>query len=485
MSSGFRSGFIAAGAPALIAALALPGCKQAERAPDLGRIYNGAAQQIGEDRTPVVVIPGILGTKLEDSEDGTKVWGAFVYGAADADKPDGARRIAIPMASDVPLAALTDTTIPTEVLDRVIVDIGPLRSLELGAYADILETLAAGKYRDSSFGEAGAIDYGGLHYTCFQNGYDWRRDVSESVYALHEEIQNAISINREARGLTEQDPLKVDVVAHSMGGLLLRYYLRYGPSPLPSDGTLPPLTWEGARYVRHAILIGTPNAGSVLAFQQLCEGMDLNPLFPNYRPAVLGTMPAVYQLLPRTRHARIVDAETGLPLELFDADVWEQNGWGLLNPKQDKVLKWLLPDIEDAAQRRRVAFDHVEKCLAQAKQFHQAIDRPAAPPTGCEIMLFAGDADDTPARIVVDRRGRLKTDTREPGDGTVTRASALGDERVGLGYAPQLRSPIDWARVQFIGADHLGLTRTESFVDNLLYLLLEAPDQDKRPTRLP
>jgi len=64
---------------------------------------------------------------------------------------------------------------------------------------------------------------------------------------------------------------------------------------------------------------------------------------------------------------------------------------------------------------------------------------------------------------------------RAPGDDTVTRWSALMDERTGQDWTPRLQSPIDWAAVQFIFSNHLGLTRDPAFVDNLLYKLLEEP----------
>ncbi len=43
-----------------------------------------------------------------------------------------------------------------------------------------------------------------------------------------------------------------------MGGLVLRYYLRYGAQPLPEDGSIPRLTWAGAANVANAILVATP-----------------------------------------------------------------------------------------------------------------------------------------------------------------------------------------------------------------------------------
>ena len=59
------------------------------------------------------------------------------------------------------------------------------------------------------------------------------------------------------------------------------------------------------------------------------------------------------------------------------------------------------------------------------------------------------------------------------------RSSALLDERAAQGWTPWLKTPIDWSHVLFLPHDHLGLTRSATFRDNVLYWLLEAP----RPNR--
>ncbi|MFG0304622.1 MAG: esterase/lipase family protein [Phycisphaerales bacterium JB040] len=453
-----------------------PACAPAPEA-DLAAIYNTPASEIGHARTPVVVIPGILGSKLTDSSTGTKVWGSFTFGAADADTPDGANLMALPMARGVPLTELRDDVYASDVLDVVVADVGLFRGLEIAAYVDLMKTLAAGRYRDQMLGESGAVDYGGEHYTCFQVPYDWRRSIPDAARELDAIIRQAMITARFELDLPPEIPLKVDVVAHSMGGLVLRYYLRYGTAPLPEDGSLPELTWAGARNVRKAVLVGTPSAGSVLALKQLVEGMNLNPLFPNYRPALLGTMPAVFQLLPRARHNTVVDAQTREPIDVFDIGTWERYEWGLLAPGQDRVLRWLLPEAQTREEREAIARDHLDKSLRAAAQFHRAIDLPASPPDGLELFLFAGDSEDTPGVLGVDGRGRIRILESVPGDETVTRASALMDERFGGEYTPGLRSPVDWHRVQFVFADHLGLTRAATFTDNLLFILLEDDPQ--------
>jgi len=450
-----------------------------EPRPDLGVIYDTPAQKIGAQRKPVIVIPGILGSKLEEPGLQTPVWGAFTYGAADPDTVAGARLVALPMEKGKPLSELRDTVVPTTVLDTLELDVAlVVRGLEIAAYDEIIKTLAAGAYRDETLALAGAVDYGGLHFTCFQYAYDWRRDIAEQAAALHERVLAARRAAQDGHGLNE--PPKVDVVAHSMGGLVLRYYLRYGPQPLPDDGSLPELNWAGARYVDTAIIIGTPSAGSVLSLKQLVEGVNYVGLItPTYRPAVLGSMPSIYQLLPRVRHARVVDEATGEPVDFMDPQVWKRYGWGLADSKDARTRRWLLPGAEDDVERAEIAYEHLEKCLSRADQLFRALDAPAtAMPAGVttRIVLYAGDAHDTADVLSVDpETGELTIQSTAPGDGTVTRTSALMDERVGGPYMPRLRSPVRWDSVQFIPADHIGLTSDPAFSDNVLYELLERP----------
>ena len=92
------------------------------------------------------------------------------------------------------------------------------------------------------------------------------------------------------------------------------------------------------------------------------------------------------------------------------------------------------------------------------------------------MRLIAGDAKSTASIVAVDgATGRIDVREHAPGDGIVTRASALMDERVGGTWTTRLRTPIAWDGVYFLFTDHLGLTRDPAFVDNVLYILLEEP----------
>ncbi|MFQ5730715.1 MAG: esterase/lipase family protein [Planctomycetaceae bacterium] len=454
------------------------------RQPQLGRIYSRLAQSHDGRRNPVIVIPGVMGSRLIDADTKSVVWGSFGLRTTNPFASRNTRRVALPMKRGVPLRDLRDGVVAKNVLDNLDVRLLGF-PVHVRAYAGILKTLGVGGYRDSSVNLA-SVDYGDGHFTCFQFPYDWRRSNVENAQRLDEFIRKKMDYVRRERarrfGVVDE-PVRFDLVAHSMGGLVARYYLRYGAQPLPADGGLPRLTWEGAEHVERVILVGTPNAGSVETLKELVEGVRLAPLLPHYDAVVVGTMPAAYQVLPRPRHRLIVDADTGQPIDVYDVRVWEKYHWGLLDPRQSGTLKKLLPDVANEEERRAVAADHLKKSLDAARRFHAALDRPASLPTGTTIHLFAGDSKPTLARVTVDpRNGRLQERDKQPGDSIVTRASALFDERIATEalQTSRLISPINWTGVTFLFDDHLGLTSNPVFTDNALYLLLEGPASPRR-----
>ncbi len=463
-------------APTLLAVLLVPvaGCTRNLLDNEIASHYERSAQYHGPDRNPVIVIPGLTGTRLVSSETGQVVWGAF---SGDFARPDeeGLPLLALPMAPGRRLSELRDEVVPDGVVDRLRVRLLGL-PFELEAYFQILSALGAGGYRDESLGIASEIDYGDDHYTCFQLPYDWRRDNVETARQIHRFIEEKAAYVREEtlrRFGSAPEPVRFDVVAHSMGALALRYYLRYGDAELPDEGPIPEPTWAGAERVERVILVAPPNSGAVEAVRYLVDGRNYGPFLPHYPDVLLGTYPSFYQVLPRERHGFVTDVE-GVSLDLFDLATWERFGWGL-GGADGPGLERLLPDVGDPAERVRIARDHLAKSLLRARRFVEALDRPAEPPPHLQVIAVIGDAVPTAERASVDASGHLRITAEAPGDGTVLRTSALGDERVGGDWSPALVSPIAWDRTLFLFQDHLGLTKDPEFTDNLLFWLLEEP----------
>ena len=453
---------------------------------DLKTIYDKSAQYHKPDRNPIIVIPGILGSRLVDDNTGQTIWGAFSAEYADPKTSEGVHLISLPIETDI------ETQHEYEDRDEHIRPDGVLENLELSlagfpisiqAYAGILTTLGAGGYRDQSLG-LNSIDYGTDHFTCFQFDYDWRQDITYNARALKEfmdERRVEIQAQYKKRYGLENAEVKFDIVAHSMGSLLTRYFLRYGATRLPPDGSQPTLTWAGANDVERTILVAPPNAGSLDAFDQLINGFNEGrPLLPHYPPAILGTFPSVYQLLPRTRHNAIVwDEDTTKPVtDLYSPEVWQKYGWGLSSKDEGttEILESILPHINDAEERSRIAERFQAQALERAQQFQLALDKPATPPDGLELFLVVGDATDTPEVISVDSQtGRSKVFKTGIGDKTVLRTSAIMDERIGGEWKPAVQSPIEWTSVLFVPSEQRKITSDPVFEDNVLYWLLEDP----------
>jgi len=455
------------------------GCSSGTESADLSALYDRAAQYHGVERNPIILVPGLIGSKLTHAPSDTTVWGAFTGTYADPRTPRGARLVSLPMRDGAPLSTLRDSVRPNGALEEVETSVLGL-PVALDAYIDILRSLGIGGYQDES-GALGKVNYGPDHFTCFQFDYDWRLDNAANARRLHDFIQRKrdyVQREYEARYGIEDYDVKFDIVAHSMGGLVTRYYLRYGTARLPDDGSPPAVTWEGARHVERAVLVGTPNAGSANALKYLVKGRNFGRFASTYPAAVLGTMPALYQLLPRGRHGALrAAADTSVVVDsLYAPSFWKRMEWGLADPDQDRVLQQLLPTVADSVARRRIALDHLQKSLTRARRVTAALDTPATPPERLDLMLIAGDAEPTLARMTVDRTtGALKPLKKAPGDGTVLRSSALMDERVGGNWAPTLRSPIEWSRVTFLFEEHVEMTASPAFTDNLLYYLLVHP----------
>lgn len=415
----------------------------------------------------IVFVPGIMGSELYDTSDGQPVWGTFWSGGA---WEDTLVKMALPLAIDEPVSALEDSVVPGGELlvAELALQSGAIRArgypglfeglVQALTEADTHHTPTALSIEDAVAGRDPVLGF----------GYDWRREIASEVQRLHEVV---LAASRE-RQLRTGNP-RIDIIAHSMGNLLVRWYLRYGTAPVPDDDSLPELTWAGVQYVERVLLVAPPNKGEARALEVLLRGAEQHPLLPVYPPAVVATFPSAYQLLPRLEDARVVYSDTGEPVDVYDVKVWEGFGWGPFSEDQDDELRVLMPGVETRAERLALLRRHMAACLIHARRFHRALDVPAHPPPELRMHAFAGDAHPTLAVLRVNRQtGATAWADPEPGDGTLTRTSALGQSRTDL-EAPPVFHPDS---VHFNRANHLQMVGDRAFLDQALYLLLEEPD---------
>jgi pimeloyl-ACP methyl ester carboxylesterase len=298
------------------------------------------------------------------------------------------------------------------------------QSLELSApyYQGILDKIT-GKPR-SGIGKWRSSRISTPNRTCYEFSYDWRRSCDENAVrlaALVEKETRLIEAKRRAAGSSR--PVRFDIVAHSQGALLARYYLRYGGQSLPENGELPDLNWAGADHIDNVVLMGAPNAGVTKTLKFLTHGHKHHTVLPYYEPAVIGTMPSIYQMLPRAGDQVLIAPKTGAVLDPLDFDLWLEKEWGLANPKQDKELAKLLPHVKDPGERRLIALDHLRKCLDSARQFQAALDVPSYRPNHLHMVMCACDSKQTPVRFLA-QRYEVRVHQRTKGDGMVSFRSA-------------------------------------------------------------
>lgn len=223
---------------------------------------------------PVVVIPGILGSKLVDGR-GEVVWG---------------ERTSLGRFGRLDLGSAGSDITPNGLIDRIRV-LGPFWTIH--AYEDLLSHL-----RDLGFQ---------IGESLFLFAYDWRRSNFDTAHDFGAWVRSHPRL---------QDG-RFDIVAHSMGGMIARLWM---------------LEHGGAGHVRKALYLGTPFLGSMNALATLTDGWGV---FANYiaggidviRRTML-SFPALYELFPRYGKAcRFGDRRSYTAFNVYDPAHWNAYDW--------------------------------------------------------------------------------------------------------------------------------------------------------------
>lgn len=429
--------------------------------PDLQRLYE---QQRVVEQPPVVLIHGIMGSLLTDSLTGKEIW----YGNLLRLATSNYRSVAYEIDPNT-LQPMHSTLVPTGLAEHVS---------GRDYYGRILRTLEnAGHYQRAT---AGTVQPpGSRSYYVFL--YDWRQDNVRSAAQLGQFIDQV----RTDHG---NPNLKVDIIAHSMGGLIARYFLRFGSEDVLDNNRLQ-VTLAGADRVRRIILLGTPNLGSAQALHAFIVGKKIG--LRRLPTEVLASMPSVYQTFPHALQDWLVTSK-GQPLyrDLFDTRVWRRFQWSIFDPRERKRIIEQAASVAEGQQQLELLERYFEKQLERARRFVWALTVPVAQ-APYRLIVFGGDCTPTPARLLVEEVNGA-SEIRlwpseiaqpvagvdydrlllEPGDGVVTKASLLARQALdpSIDRHRYVNFPLGYPL--FLCERHDALTGNISFQDNLLHALL-------------
>jgi len=431
------------------------------RKPPLYELYahTGSAEQ-----PPLILIPGAFGSRLLDTRSGREIW------------PGSSMRLLLSSYTGL------EVEIDESTLDPRVGLVEPYavfrRGLGRDFYGQILDTLEGpGGYRRRQPGEP--IEARQRNYYVYL--YDWRLDNVAAVGGLHELIERL----RADYG----DPnLRVDILAHSNGGLLARYYARYGTADRLDGATAVP-SHAGTSAIRRLLLVGTPNLGTMQPVLSHVRGEEIG--LRKVPPEIVATTSGAPQLMPHSaipwlmdRHGAVVERD------VFDIETWREFQWSIFTPAvRERTIQ---RKGGGAAGRRYLGMleIYLDRHLVRGRNFMQLLAK-APGPRDLRPYVFGSDCEETVARLVLDEawgipvaRERASAVTapssgvdyasliHDPGDGVVTRSSLLGNYlqplRAGFARIP----PLPIAHSVFLCEKHQFLTGNATFQNNLLHTLL-------------
>lgn len=371
-------------------------------------------------KTPLILIPGIGGSELKVNEE--KMW-------IDDDGHGGMFSHLYPVGEKVWINKL-QAGLPGEddyfdVLRMEIDGKTSKTTLELtgtlfDSYSDAINFFISQDYT--------------LNQDLFVFPYDWRKDISGTKNFLDDAIQQIKS---------QTGSSKVDIVAHSMGGLVARNYIA---------------DVSKASNVRKLFTLGTPYLGSVDALKGIKYGNCLTGKYLNILPLCIGltnseikdvlqNMISSYELIPSRKY--------------FDFYSNEDNQHPYPYRTEDRGLNY--NQIKDLL----TGFNHNTSLFTPAETFHN-LDGLLSNTNGVDVILIAGSGKNTLGQII--EENSHKDVAYINGDGTVPLMSAsLVD------YSKSLILLGD-AKVFYTNQDHGGLVGSGPAL-NLVKNILEGNDQ--------
>lgn len=219
------------------------------------------------NKTPILIVPGLFGTEIKKGSDFLWVDNAMLSPFNDDSFMD-------PMQFNTNLMPLDNSVVAGAVLRKI----DPLGRFKKYDYVEGLVNLLT----SADFGYVEGQDL-------FTFPYDWRKGVSEeTVNQLKGQIDYIV--NQTAAG---QAAGRIDVVAHSTGGLVTKKYV---------------IEHTADHHIGKAVFVGVPNLGAPKAYKALIQGdnFDIPGLEGLEMKKIAQNMPVAYDLAPTKEYVHQV-----------------------------------------------------------------------------------------------------------------------------------------------------------------------------------
>lgn len=330
---------------------------------------------------PLVLVPGVTGSRLCDEATGEV---AFGRGVTFLLPRDGGYRIA-PRLDD------GDGLEPCGVIREV-----RLAWVRKPVYQPVVDAAARLGYR------LGDLERPRPEDTLYLFAYDWRRDNVSGARRLAEQLEGV----RRVRG---QDRLAVDLLCQSNGAHLCRWFAKYRDldPEAAANGPGPATRLE----VGKLILVGASNGGALRILREMNRGRRyVQWIGRAFRPEIFFPMRTLYEDLPHDDRDLFVDSQgRALEVDLYDAASWERYGWSIFDAQAARRVARRDTEGRFGTATQRSAF--LREVLAATRRFQRllAADGPAW--GGATIYLLENGTSPTPRRALLqdDGDGRPRT----------------------------------------------------------------------------
>lgn len=376
-----------------------------------------AAGAAKDELTPVVFVPGMTGTRLEDPRDGRVVWGT---GRQLLRPRDGGYEVALPLDAG-------PTATPGDHPQARYEPVEPLWELKVTAWTKPIYGPLRARFEAAGY-SLGRLEEPAAGGTLFFFNYDWRRGNLESVGRLAHQLTELAA----ARG----GRLELDLICQSNAARICRYLVKYGAASLEQaeSGRLPDHPFS----VRRVVLVGASNDGAVRAVQLLTQGRSYIPLVGRrFHPELFFTLRPLFEDLPAGADAVFFDSGgKRVQVDLYAAGTWRSYGWSIFDRETRQRLA--RAEREDLFADEAAQMAYLRRRLDTARRLHRLLteDAPRFPtsvryyrlenratPTMNAAFLMPGDggwrtlfAEDR----AVSRDPALRALATAPGDGHAT-----------------------------------------------------------------